>query len=78
MNEKFERLAEELFFKGSSNMDETLKKFGLKLKPNNSFGDIKKAMGTGLMNGSGKFELEMECCAIEFEKILCTNEVAND
>lgn len=71
MNTKYEDLAEKLFFFGSQNIVKTLEENGLEFKDcGHGAADIKKAFSTGLMNGCGKFEREMEECGKEFEKIL--------
>lgn len=70
MESVFESLAMEFFFHGSKSITETLEKFGLELKPEKTIADVKKAFTSGMSNGAGKFELEMQCCGIAFEDVL--------
>lgn len=69
MDTKYEQLAMHFFFSGG-NITESLEKYGLELKPGKTISDVKKAMNKGMAEGAGKFELEMQCCGIAFEKVL--------
>lgn len=64
---KYESLAENIFFGGISK-DQVLEI--AVFRDDKTFRDVGTAFGTGLLNGQGRFEVEMEQCAIELEKVI--------
>jgi len=69
MQNKYEQLAESIFFSGG-HIPTLLVKHGLQLKEGKSFAEIKAAFADGMRKGAGKIEREMMCCGNELKKVL--------
>jgi hypothetical protein len=74
-NDQFQKLAMDIFFDGMTEA-RLLERFTY--RRSKTFADVRKAFTTGILEGGGKFEHEIECAGARLSEALLPKEAKRD